>query len=163
MPIKNIEGMKFGALTAVRRVGTKNRCAVWQCVCDCGRIVDVAGAWMASGNTKSCGCRATVVIHGNARKRGNRRMSTTAEYHIWTNMKQRCHNPRQPRFADWGGRGIAVCERWRNDFAAFIADMSMRPSSLHSIDRIDNDRGYEPGNCRWATPTVQAANRTRAS
>jgi hypothetical protein len=73
-------------------------------------------------------------------------------------MIDRCHNPSAPTFASYGGRGIAVCDRWRESFAAFVADMGERPAGT-TIDRIDNDRGYEPGNCRWASMAVQSRNR----
>jgi hypothetical protein len=88
-------------------------------------------------------------------------MSSTPEYFAWAAMLSRCHNPANPRYDDYGGRGITVCDRWRADFAAFLADVGRRPSPAHSLDRIDNDRGYEPGNCRWATAYVQARNRGR--
>ncbi|WCS27247.1 hypothetical protein LOK46_10640 [Methylobacterium sp. NMS14P] len=84
--------------------------------------------------------------------------ATTAEYEAWRKARQRCENPKNPRYASYGGRGIQVCERWR-DFAAFFADMGSRPTPAHQLDRKDNDKGYEPGNCRWATPAEQMVNR----
>jgi hypothetical protein len=83
----------------------------------------------------------------------------TVEYRAWHNMKQRCLSPGHPKYRLWGGRGITVCERWRNSFAAFLADMGDRPSPHHSIDRIDDDGHYEPGNVRWATASEQRRNR----
>jgi hypothetical protein len=84
-----------------------------------------------------------------------------AEYMAWYNMIRRCCNPRHQDFARYGGRGIRVCERWRHDFMVFLSDMGPRPSRAHSIDRCDNDGGYEPANCRWATPSQQRRNRGR--
>lgn len=84
---------------------------------------------------------------------------TSAEYRIWCQMIARCRNPLSARFADYGGRGIDICDRWFGSLAAFIEDMGRRPSAGHSIDRIRNDRGYEPGNCRWATRTEQGRNK----
>lgn len=83
----------------------------------------------------------------------------TPEYRIWTHMKGRCLNETDARYADYGGRGIIVCDRWVESFAAFLADMGPRPSKSHSIDRIDNDGGYEPSNCRWATDQEQSLNK----
>jgi hypothetical protein len=84
--------------------------------------------------------------------------SYTPEYDIWSGMKARCHTKSHKQYADYGGRGIRVCEGWRASFAAFLRDMGPRPTTEHSLDRIDNDRGYEPGNVRWATDVDQTNN-----
>lgn len=90
------------------------------------------------------------------------RTTNSPLYNAWEGMKQRCHNPRNPRFPRYGGRGISVCERWRNSFAAFAEDMGPKPTPKHSVDRINNDGNYEPSNCRWATSREQYDNRDEA-
>ncbi|MFJ4469497.1 hypothetical protein ACIP2X_18665 [Streptomyces sp. NPDC089424] len=143
-------GARSGRLVATqeRKPGEKRV----QCVCDCGAQRSVRFAeW---GVTKSCGCLSREL--SAERRRTHGRFGTTL-YTTWARMIQRCTNPDHPRWADYGGRGITVCERWR-DFSNFLADMGECPPGL-TLDRIDNDGGYEPGNCRWADYSTQNLNR----
>jgi hypothetical protein len=151
----NLTGRKFGKLTALRREGTRvgpkgATRPLWLVRCDCGQEKVVVGANLRSGQTTSCGC--------SQRKHG---MYGTAEYTTWKSMFQRCFNPKTERFPSYGGRGITVCGRWMGDggFQRFLEDMGRRPSPDHSLDRIDANGNYEPGNCRWATTVEQARNK----
>lgn len=124
------------------------------CICECGKIKTVDSRNLLGGKSKSCGClrKELHTTHGMSRE-GSR------EYSCWLAIRQRCLNPNDPRFKDYGGRGISLCERWL-DFENFLKDMGPRPAGC-SIDRSDNSLGYQPDNCRWATRKQQQNNTRR--
>lgn len=160
MPRKfiDITGQRFGRWTVLRFDQKKGRENYWWCVCDCGTEKSVATSPLNLGKSTSCGCfqredaSRRVATHGYCRKNDRR-----PEYSIWRGMLTRCENPNEPAYRNYGGRGITVCEQW-HDFATFLKDVGNRPSPDYSLDRIDNSKGYEPGNIAWATNKEQANN-----
>jgi hypothetical protein len=156
-------GARFGNLIAQwpagLRVGYQPE---WLCLCDCGTLCVKRLGNLRSGNTRSCGClpqpTPTHTVKHNHSRAGRR----TPEYRTWQHIIQRCSNPKDNRWSYYGGRGIKVCDRWRTSFVDFLADMGPKPSPEFSIDRINNDGNYEPGNCRWANASQQAFNRRKA-
>lgn len=157
--VKDLTGMRFGRLRVLNREGsTKDGCATWACICDCGSKLIVRGHTMRDGRSKSCGCLSREFTGKQFTTHGK---SSTPEYRSWLKMRERCHNPRHHQHSDYGGRGIGICKRW-DSFAAFVEDMGERPTPQHTLDRINNNGNYEPGNCRWATRKDQNRN-TRIS
>jgi hypothetical protein len=146
-------GQRFGRLVVKKRHGserTPNGCSfsTWEVRCDCGKQFVVRGASLASGNTISCGC--VKVEHDR---------HPFDVYKIWVQIKQRCTNPRAKDFKNYGGRGIMMCQEWMDSYPTFLAAIGPRPSKKYTVGRIENSRGYEPGNVEWQTMKVQGNNR----
>lgn len=157
---KDLTGSTFGRLTVVRldhrlRLPCGTVDMFWECLCRCGSVVKVNGRNLKCGSTVSCGCFRREAAHAKFTRHG--RSHTRGAYATWVLMRQRCNNPDSPDYPDYGGRGIAVCERW-GVFENFIQDMGECPVGK-SINRINNDGNYEPGNCRWDNQRDQNSNR----
>lgn len=152
----DMRGLKYGRWTVLREVPRKNKHdgCLWLCECSCGKRKKIPGTALRAGATKSCGCYQKFLLtkHG---------MSRSKEYYIWQGILRRCLDPESDNYENYGGRGINVCERWqgKGGFIRFLFDVGRKPHDGLSLDRIDNDGNYEPGNVRWATAKVQANNR----
>lgn len=155
MKARDLTGLIFGRYTVLSRRGLRGNHLLWNCRCSCGEERQVSASNLTTGNSRSCGClnREHLTKHGQSG--GNRKKSLA--YVSWNMMKDRCSNPNNPEFHNYGGRGIAVCPEWA-DFRAFYRDMGDRPPGL-SIHRINNDAGYSKANCVWADDVTQAENR----
>lgn len=147
----------YGKLTVIEYGGSINKkVSVWVCKCECGNIVSVRGGNLNTGNTISCGCISAELISNLSKKHG---LSGTSEHSIWAGMKSRCLNKNNSAYENYGGRGIAICDRWLESFENFLEDMGERPSINLTLDRINNDGNYEKNNCRWGTKKEQSENR----
>lgn len=147
-------GEQFGRLTAISYAGLNGcRQRTWLCKCFCGAKATIREWNLHVGHTRSCGCLRRRTVHGALRS-GKR----APEYISWIAAKSRCNNPNVTDYALYGGRGINMCEEWDKSFVAFRAHMGPRPKGT-SLDRIDTNGNYEPGNCRWADAKTQTNNR----
>lgn len=155
-PVINLLNEKFNRLTVIENIGKQNNEAYWKCLCDCGNYTNVTSGNLKRNKLKSCGClfkdSPNKIKHGK---------NKTPEYKTWLTIKQRCNNKNDQAYSNYGGRGISVCEKWTNNFLDFLDDMGERPGDEYSIDRIDVNGNYEPGNCRWVTMLEQNRNQRK--
>lgn len=154
----SIVGKVFERLTVLDFAPTgKQGHIMCQCLCQCGQEIVTSRFNILNGKTKSCGCLKkdkNAALHW---KHGESHV--TAEHKSWRSMKDRCLNRNNPAFERYGGRGITICEEWIESYESFLLAMGRKPTASHSLDRVDNSKGYEPSNCRWATKKEQANNR----
>jgi hypothetical protein len=160
---QNLTGGRYGQWLVLFYAGVSRTgpSSMWQCRCNCGVERIVGGSELTCDRSKSCGCRTGVarVVRVPSRPSKTHGMFGTPEYGSWTSMIQRCCNPKAKGYHNYGGRGIRICAEWRASFQAFFAHVGRRPSPDHSIDRIDNEGHYEPGNVKWATDREQNSHR----
>lgn len=161
---KDLTNRRFERLKVIRRVENKNYRAMWLCECDCGNRKVITSYQLLSGDTKSCGCLGK---ENRTKSRTKHHKTNTKLYYVWKGMKQRCYNPKNKYYYNYGGRGITICEEWKNDFGKFYEwaiKNGYDENALHkscTIDRINNSGNYEPNNCRWVDMKTQSNNRRK--
>ena len=153
----DMTGAHINGLSVLRRGGACGGKPAWICVCHCGNEFQASGTALRTGRAKGCPSCVKEKMIRSATKHG---AIGSREYVSYNAMKARCYYEKDKRYPRYGGRGIRVCDRWYESFANFLVDMGPKPSPLHSIERLDGDKNYEPENCIWATPSKQANNRS---
>lgn len=163
-PLKSLIGQRFGRLEPIQYLGRKSHSSHWLCRCDCGSETKALSSSLKTGQILSCGCyrreRMSKLTFKHGERGADLRSEITDEYRCWSRMLDRCDRPTEPTYKWYGGKGVTVCQRWRDNFGDFLADVGRKPTKRHSLDRIDSSGNYEPGNCRWATWNEQARNRS---
>ena len=156
----DISNQRFGKLLVVKKAYYQNKKVYWQCLCDCGKITYVHTSNLKCKRIRSCGCLKVEELVNRSTKHNQRH---TKLYEVWKTIKQRCLNPKNVSYHNYGGRGITICDDWKNDYFCFY-EWSINNGYKEglSIDRINNNGNYEPNNCRWTTRIVQN-NNTRAN
>lgn len=154
-PRTNLAGKRFGKLLVTNYVGGSK----WECICDCGKTTNIITANLNRKNSQSCGCVRNIKSSKRATKHG---LYHTQIYKSWCSIKKRCYNPNDTAYPNYGGMGIKMYDKWVNDPKAFFDYLGHEPQDgkEYSVDRIDNKKGYEPGNVRWATNKQQSRNRS---
>lgn len=152
--VPDLKGKRFGRYYVICFDKVKHETKHWYCLCECGKVRSVSGYLLFTGQTKSCRC----LNIANHTKHGK---SDSSEYKTWRAMIERCYDKRNGSFADYGGRGITVCDRWKNSFENFLEDMGMKEGDKNTIERINVNGNYEPSNCLWASIKDQARNKRK--
>lgn len=159
---QNLFGMKFNRLSVISETPViRNKKTLWLCACDCGNELLVRADSLKTGHTESCGCKHAESVSLAVTKRNTTHgLRHHPMYNMWFKMIERCSNPKNKSFRDYGAKGITVSDRWRGSFEFFLKNMGERPSPSHEIDRINNSLGYFKENCRWVTRTENARNKS---